>query len=168
MGRDDLSILSGAPKEPWFLGMDSKQDYPISYRYVLCHSLLNYFKFDGFDPCHGSVALKNLLSAIQNHQYYKKNNFIELLPLENEGFTVVDQADGIFPMVLYPNTRSDKDKKERIYAFKKSVEDVIDKYAKIFVYFTSNKTDIWTKEFQENLYEAAGFGETEYLENVEL
>lgn len=142
----------------WFLGRDDCEGYPVSYRYALCYSLRNYLEKCNYDDeAKGKEALGDLRACINAGSTYSESYFIELLPLRDGGFVVVDQADGIFPLVLYPDNRSDIEKRLRVLAYENSVVDVIDKYDAIYRFFRAHSTEPWDPGFQQNLWRAAGF-----------
>jgi hypothetical protein len=78
--------------------------------------------------------------------------------LEGEwGLVVVDQTEGIYPLILYSKKRKKEEGEERITAFQKSLNEVIEKFELIYSYFKDHTRDSWNREFQEGLFESAGF-----------
>ena len=159
----DLEILR---KDEWFLGADNCQKYPIYYRYVICYSLLSYLNNVLFDKNEGLKVLQELQKAINDESYFKKKKFIELFPLkENWGFVVVDQADGIYPLIIYSEKRETElgavTRSQRVAAFQLSLNKVIEKYDEIYDTIKQHDLSDWSKEFQENLFRAVGFEYTD-------
>lgn len=148
-------------EDAWFLGVDGYQKYPICYRYVICYSLLCYLNSNGCNKELGIEALRELQNNIQNGEYFLRENFLEVFPLQDgQGFVVVDQADGIYPLVIYSENserRNEVNVNERVSAFQASLNDIIEKYGNIFIILKDKTPDDWSKEYQENLFQAAGF-----------
>lgn len=151
-------------EDDWFLGKDGCEGYPVSYRYALCYSLRRYLEKCDYDENRGCQALKYLRDAIASGANYSEKDFAELLPLKSGGFVVVDQADGMFPLVLYANSRDDVESRQRVSAYEKSLEDVMNAYNAIFRYFRARSTQVWDQAFQTGLWKAAGFA---YPVNIE-
>ncbi|MCK4532314.1 hypothetical protein KAU39_00885 [bacterium] len=140
----------------WFLGKDEKQEYPVCYRYVICYSLRSFLCSVDFDKDLGLMALKELKDNIGKKSHFKKDYFLEIFPLKEDlGFVVVDQSNGIYPLVIYAEGIGDCNQK--VTAFKMSIDEVIRSYDKIFDIFSEGKSADWTKGYQENLFEKAGF-----------
>jgi hypothetical protein len=149
----NLKILK---ENEWFLGKDEKQGYPVSYRYVICYSLRCYLCSIDFNKDSGIKALEELKSSIEKKSYFKKECFFELFPLKEDlGFVVVDQSNGIYPLVIYAEETGDCNQK--VLAFQMSIDEVIKNYNKVFNVFSEDKSADWTKEYQENLFGKAGF-----------
>lgn len=144
----DLRILN---EDPWFLS--EEQGYPIFYRYVICYSLLYYLNEKKHTREEGLTILKKLSVAIDNKRMLREVDFLELFPFkDDEGFVVIDQSNGIYPLTIYSEEIAREGRKERVYAFQKSVEDVINNYDKICeklnnVTFPTG----WTEDFQNSL-----------------
>ena len=154
MGRQ-VKILK---KRDWFLGKDSKQDYPINYRYVICYALLSLLSRNGFDKKATREKLHELEGSINSGRHFLETGFLEVIALEGEwGLVVVDQSGGIYPLILYSNKRQGGNVDERITAFENSLEDVIQNYNAIFSYFQGHSLASWDQNFQEGLFEAAKF-----------
>ena len=148
----NLKILK---ENEWFLGKDEKQDYPVCYRYVICYSLRRYLDSTGFDKNSGIKTLRELKSSIENKAHFKKEWFLEIFPLKEDlGFVVVDQSNGIYPLVIYAEGIGDCS--QRFSAFENSIDEVITNHDNIFDVFSADKSTDWTKEYQENLFEKAG------------
>ena len=108
-----------------------------------------------YDESKGKQVLEKLRAVIfnQEEKYYKKENFIELFKLEDDwGIVIVDQADGIFPLVLYTEKRDDVEHTERVSAFLNSVDELMSQYESIFQFLKCNQTDEWDINFQENYF----------------
>jgi len=155
----DLDILE---KGDWFLATTEPDGYPINYRLVLSYALRNYLTMlSDARFKKGSSVLEALHHGLKDEEHYHQEHFIELIPFipmnNDRGFVVVDQSHGIYPLVLYPEADTTRHKRERVGAFRRSLEDVIDKYADIYDYFNENKRESWTEQFQEDFHTNAGF-----------
>jgi hypothetical protein len=156
MGRN-ARILE---KKSWFLGKDDKQEYPISYRYVICYALLSFLSENKFNKQDALEKLETLRGAIEDGKTSSGTGFLDVFVLEEGwGFVVVDQTGGVYPRVLYSKRRKKVDADERIAAFRASLDDVIDKFERIYSYFKRRKADPWKwdRKFQEKLFKEAGF-----------
>jgi hypothetical protein len=154
MGRN-LRILR---EEDWFLGKDDHQNYSINYRYVICYALLSFLSKNDYGKGAGRRKLEKLQEKILAGDHFMERDFLEVFFLEGDGgLVVVDQSEGIFPLILYSNIRTDVDKRERVFAFEKSLEDVIKNYDAVFEYFEGETVDSWNENFQKGLHERAGF-----------
>lgn len=160
----DLKILN---EGEWFLGKDDCEGYPISYRYVICHSLLSYLNSVQFDKVKGLEVLQKLKERIESKRDFHEDDFIEMFPLsEDWGFVIVDQSDGIYPLVIYSQKRETDlgvvKHSERVSAFDVSLYDVIEKYDAIYDALNQHGLIDWDKDFQEKLFRSVGF---EYKES---
>jgi hypothetical protein len=170
MKNRKLTILD-AHKVEWFLGPDNVQrNYtPVCYHYVICHSLLNYLTENDYDFDKGKEVLERLLESAGNGSegqpsHFREEGFMELLPLaENWGFVVVDQSDGMYPLVCYSDKRVKRikensdvevDYRNRATAFREALKNVSDKYFEVHEHLKNKKPEDWTKKFQEGLFQA--------------
>lgn len=97
---------------------------------------------------------------------------MELLPLtideKDWGYVIVDQADGMYPLVCYSDERAKKmeldsetkvNYRNRASAFKAALRNVLDSYDDVYGYLNGHRSEEWNKEFQENLFvNTDGFG----------
>jgi hypothetical protein len=154
MGRK-VRILE---EDAWFLGKDAKQNYPINYRYVISYALLSFLLENDFDKENALEKLKELKGAIDNGETLQGTSFLDVFVLEdNWGLVVVDQLGGVYPLILYSEKRQGAEAEERLTPFAISLEEVIQKFEAVFAYFEGHTVDSWDKEFQEGLFEKAGF-----------
>ena len=102
----DLEILK-PENESWFLGIDGEQRYPICYKYVICYSLREYLKRHDYDRTEGKRILNELREAFRHpNEVFEVADFIDLYPfVDSQGFVVVDQTNGIYPLMLYSGER---------------------------------------------------------------
>ncbi len=144
----DLRILN---ENSWFLS--EEQEYPIFYRYVICYSLLFYFNANNSRE-KGKKALEFLHDAlIDGMMTIRNSDFLDLYPIEDgKIFLIIDQSNGIYPLVLYSDEVIREGHKGRVYAFQKSVEDILSNYDDIYEkLLTITFPDGWTEDFQKEL-----------------
>lgn len=179
MDKSTLTILN-PDKLGWFLGTDNEQQQykPVCYHYVICHSLLNYLVGQDYDYDKGKEALGTLLEKLgsqktgQPPEHLRLEEFMELLPLtinkKDWGYVIVDQADGMYPLVCYSDERAKEieqdtetkvNYKNRASAFKAALRNVLDKYDEVYKCLKGRTPNEWNKEFQESLCsDTNGFG----------
>lgn len=155
----NLRILQ---EEDWFLWKDSCQrKYPINYRYVICYSLLCYLNSNSWNEELGIISLRELQDSVQNKTYFLRENFLELFPLQDgQGFVVVDQSDGIYPLLIYSENserRNQENINERVSAFEESLKIIIGNYCNIFDIIKHKSPESWNQEFQEKLFNIVRF-----------
>ena len=159
----------------WFLnslvatnnGENIQRKYKIDYRYAICYSLLNFLH-----PCRdnenksnknisseelflmkeGQQALNDLKDILKENKYWKKNEFLEVIPFENggrKGCVIVDKSDGLYPLVLYAG-------KDRLKAYSQSLENVISLYENHVYPCLCKAKSIkdWSQTFQQQEIEA--------------
>ena len=154
-----LEILE---KADWFLATTEINIFPISYRLVLSYALRNYLTTLTDVPFEkGSSVLEALYDSLDNEEHYHEEHFVELIPLiptkNDRGFVLIDQSEGIYPLVIYPEADTTKNQRERVGAFRESLEEVIDRYTNIYDYFKENACKSWTEQFQDDFHTSAGF-----------
>lgn len=102
--------------------------------------------------------LKKLKGAIDNGETLQGTGFLDVFVLEEDwGLVVVDQLGGIYPLILYSEKRQDAEAEERLTPFTISLDEVIQKFETVLTYFEGHTVGSWDKEFQEGLFEKAGF-----------
>ncbi|OHB79963.1 MAG: hypothetical protein A2Z25_08345 [Planctomycetes bacterium RBG_16_55_9] len=162
----ELEVLK---KGKWFLRTEqasngdreqSGRNYTIDYRYAICYSLLNYLNECGHNKDAGKEVLKDLSESVSKSEPNKQpDNFIELIPLaEKKGLVAVDKARGMFPLVLY------SDSKNRNLAYEYAVKDVSDNYDNIYPLLEGYSVEDWDEEFQAKFSDVPFC----YKENVEI
>lgn len=142
----------------WFLAQEKNINgqlgYPIYYRYVICYSIAqNINKISGRDYAWISEEMNKLIEAFQEKKLYICPDFLELYPLaENTGFALVDQTNSCYPLIIYAERTEKEDKKSRVYAFGKSLEDINNNLEQI----CNKLVDLiyggdWDEKFQKEL-----------------
>ncbi len=154
-----LEILE---KGDWFLATTETNICPVNHRLVLSYALRNYLTMLSDAPFEkGNSVLEALHDSLENEEHYHEAHFIELIPLiptkNDRGFVIIDQSQEIYPLVIYPEADTTKDQRERVGAFRESLEEVIDRYTNIYDYFQENTCKSWTEQFQEDFHTSVGF-----------
>ena len=132
--------------------------YPIYYPFVICRALMHLMSVHP-DRTQAIPQILDQAAAaidIDNPRVFEEKDFLEIYPFkEKKGFSVVDQSEGCYPLTLYPK-RVDKDRKDRIWKFKESLNAVKDKWDEIKPLLDGKKKDEWDFELQESLLKIKG------------
>lgn len=98
--------------------------YILSYRLVLLHSLRSYWQNGGNNA---KLLIESMLDVINTHKggIYKKK-CLELYPFEKDnqiGFIFIDRSKACFPLVFYPS--DDKvEHKDRVPGLVQALKDI--------------------------------------------
>lgn len=144
----------------WFL-RDSQRisgsSYPIDYTLVILYSLRNWMKCTNKGTDEAKKKLETLLDSLtkKTGQNFKEAYFLEVYFLNNTfgSYCVVDQSNGIFPLILYgENDRKDPDDKDRMDGFITRLKIILETFNKVRP-LLENKSE-WTSDYQLELLKA--------------
>ena len=159
----------------WFLNSrygskgknEDGREYEIDYRYGICYSLLNYLRpyrngeienvvgplLDTDVREDGKEVLEQLRNAITKTECWQKDNFLRAIPFEYEfngsaatGYVIIDEADGMYPLVLYSGTQG------RLNAYERALQDVSTLYENhVYPSLKDRVVNDWDREFQKKV-----------------
>ncbi|MBD0389594.1 MAG: hypothetical protein ICV54_24595 [Nostoc sp. C3-bin3] len=144
-------------KPEWFLAQAKQEDgrlgYPIYYRYAICYSIAQNITKPGKNLEWITQEMNELIKSFKEKKLYICDDFLELYPLaENTGFVLVDQTDSYYPLIIYAERLEKEDKKSRVYAFGKSLDDINENLENIYNQLLGLMYgEIWDEKFQKEL-----------------
>lgn len=140
----------------------SGNDYPISYRIVICHALcscleskkskeslssylndlesfIGYFKSGKQKDDNDFLRLEGFLEVVRFYHYKKPDCFDpQILSLDGIGFVIIDRSSRQAPLVLYGRPKN-KSKKDRRLGFLMSIKSIRDEFETVFRYISSKE-----------------------------
>ena len=128
--------------------------YPIFYRYVICYSIAQNILGNNQERNYDWISqeMTKLIEAFHKKELYSCPDFLELYPLAEEtGFVLVDQTNSCYPLIIYDERFDKEDKKPRVYALGKSLEDVNENLEIIYRKLLDLLYEDWTEDFQKDL-----------------